>query len=95
MAKIWPSLATESTDTFGIDWTKLLPSGKTVTSVAYESFPSGLTFSDAQISGNISTVDITANEQQGDYFIKATPTLSSGSISARSLMLPVVQHKNP
>ena len=90
----WPALATEGTDTYGLDWTRRLPTGVNVSSVAYEADPdSGLTFSGAAVISNVSSVTITADESEQEYQVKLSPTLSSGSISPVSVRVKVVKHK--
>lgn len=89
----WDYLATNGTDTYGYDWSKQLDTGVTVTSVSYEADPnSGLTLVDQGIASNIASVKITASNSIGKYWIKMTPTLSSGAISPMSVMLEVRKH---
>ena len=93
-ASRWPALATEGTDTNTIDWSKRLATGITVSSVAYAATPSnGLTFSSNSVTSNISTITITADKTENEYFIKCTPTLSAGSISPISIKLTVIEQK--
>ena len=90
----WPALATEGTATFSIDWTKRLPAGSSVSSVAYAFDPTtGLTEGTNSVSSNVSSIDITANTTEREYWVKATPTLSSGNISPVSIRLKVIKHK--
>jgi hypothetical protein len=90
----WPSLATEGTATFTMDWTKRLPSGSTLSSVAYAADPTnGLTFSSNSVASNVSTITITADKTEKEYYIKCTPTLSTGSISPVSVRIKVIKHK--
>ena len=91
--KQWDDLATNGSDIYGYDWSKQLGSGVTVSSVSYEADPnSGLTFVDQGISSNVASVKITATNNVGKYWIKMTPTLSSGVISPMSVMLEVKKH---
>lgn len=90
----WQSLATEGTDNRSIDWTKRLPAGSSLSSVAYKADPdTGLTFSSNTVASNISTITITADKQEYDYWVKVTPTLDTGSISPISIRLKVLKHK--
>jgi hypothetical protein len=89
----WPPLATNSSDTYAYDWRRLLDTGVTVLSVSYEADPnSGLTFSNNSITSNVASIKITATNNVGKYWIKMTPTLSSGSISAMSIPIEVKKH---
>ena len=90
----WESLATEGTATYTIDWTKRLPTGASVSSVAYAADPTnGLTFSSNSVSSNVSSITITADKTEKEYYIKCSPTLSTGSISPVSIRIKVVKHK--
>lgn len=90
----WPHLATEGTDTYTMDWTKRLPSGASLSSVAYEADPtSGLTFASNSVASNVSSIAITADTTEREYYIKMTPTLSTGSISPVSVRIKVIKHK--
>jgi hypothetical protein len=89
----WSPLATEGTDTYTMDWSKRLDTGVTLSSVAYEADPTnGLTFTSNSVASNVSSIAITANTVEEQYWIKLTPTLSSGSISPVSVRLKVVKH---
>lgn len=93
MARRWPDLATSSTDDgYEIDWTRHIPSGSSVSSVAYEADPTGLTFTNNSVTSNISSVAITAGVREDNYYIKATPTLDSGNATAVSILLNVRKH---
>jgi len=90
----WPALASKGTNTYTADWTQKLQTGVTLTSVTYEGDPSGgLTFTNLSVASNISSVDITANDDERQYKIKCFPTLSSGAISPVSIEIKVVKHK--
>lgn len=93
--KRWPALADEGTDTYTIDWTQKLPSGVTLSSVAYEADPNnGLTFAINTVVSNISSIAITAAKGAiREFQVKCTPTLSSGSISPISVPIKVIKHK--
>lgn len=90
----WNALATEGSAVYSLDWTKRLPSGSSLSSVTYTTDPlTGLTFSSNSVSSNISTVTITADKADTDYWIKLTPVLDSSDISPVSMKLKVVKHK--
>lgn len=90
----WPALATEGTDSYSMDWSDRLPSGVTLSSVSYESDPStGLTFANEAVASNVASVDITANKTEREYWVKCTPTLSTGNKSPVSVKIKVVKHK--
>lgn len=91
----WRDLATEGSATYSLDWTKRLPTGASLSSVAYSLDPNsgGLTFSSNSVASNISTITITADKTEYDYWVKLTPTLDTGSISPVSMKIKVVTHK--
>lgn len=90
----WPALATEGTATYQVDWTKRLPSGSSLSSVAYEADPnSGLTFSSNSVASNVASITVTSNTIEREYYVKMTPTLDVSSISPISVRLKVVKHK--
>jgi len=97
-AKRWPALATGGSDTFGIDWTRRLPAGSSLVSVAYTSDPvdSNISFSGEEVASNVGTVIITADSDAPDkseYLIKCVPTLDTGVCSPVSVLLKIVKHK--
>lgn len=83
---------------YAIDWVRFLrnrsPAGTTVDDVTYVSDPSGLGFSGLSISDSISNFTIDAGGQENtEYMIKATATLSNGEIEERSIPIKIVEHK--
>lgn len=91
----WNDLATDGSATYSLDWTKRLPSGSSLSSVAYELDPdsSGLAFSNNSVASNISTITITSTTEEYDYWVKLTPTLDAGSISPVSVRIKTIKHK--
>ena len=91
-----PSIATSGTDSYNVDWTARLPSGATLSSVAYTADPTGeISISGASVASNVATFSVTAGTVEREYFIKMVPTLSAGSISPVSVRIKVVKHKEP
>lgn len=91
----WPALATEGAAVYGYDWSKLIPSGASLSSVSYALDPSdsNIAFSSAAVASNVATVKLTAGTTEGTYIVKMSPTLSVGNISPLSVEIKVVKHK--
>jgi len=95
MARNWGVLATQNTgDYYTIKWSRYIPTGTSVDTVTYESDPGGLTFSNNVVSSNVSTVSISSNTQEGNYYVKATPALNTGNASAVSIPIVIKKHNN-
>ena len=84
----------DSTRTVSLDFNAWLPSGVTVSSVTWESDPTGLTFSSSSLASNIATTTISAGAVNQKYKVKCQATLSNSDIEERSFDLSVVSHKD-
>jgi len=90
----WPDTTENAKCERGIDWTGWLDSGVTISSVAWDSDPDDLTFSNSTIiTGNVASVEITNASAGVNYKVKCSATLSNGLIEERSVILNCVDHK--
>lgn len=88
----WSALPVESAAAYEIDWTRRLGSA-TLESVSYRADPQGeLSFSGAEIDGNISRVTIHAGRSVWDYRIVCTPTIDGATLPPVTIHLSVVRH---
>ena len=84
----------DSSRIVNLDFSAWLPTGVTVSSVTWESDPTGLTFSSESLASNIATVTISGGYYNNKYKAKCQATLSNGEIEERSLDIKVVEHKD-
>lgn len=99
MPKQLPDMAYGAIRIISFDWTRFLrnrtPTTTTVSSVTWESVPSGISFASDSISSNVSQVTATMpTTNKGDYKIVMTATLSNGEIEPQYLSLKVVDYKS-
>ena len=74
----FPSKTANAAKVIGLDWTQRLPSGESLVSVTWVSYPSGLTFSNDGISGNISSALVSGGTADQKYIVEAQATFTDG-----------------